>query len=183
MGELTVEMLITVDGYGSGEGEAGYFGFPGPELEAWIDEQLEPDQTFIMGRVSYELMASIVKDQEVEGGERMNELPKVVFSSKLQEPLEWKNTTVASGELEEEIAKLKDGDRRVRSMGSPTLVRSLLVAGLVDRLQLLVFPKLLDATGQDPIFRGLPNIDLELLSERVLDGRIIVLEYRPTLAA
>jgi riboflavin biosynthesis pyrimidine reductase len=52
-------------------------------------------------------------------------------------------------------------------------------AGMVDRLRLVVFPQILGATGREPIFAGLPDVDLELVETDVLDGRLVTLEYRP----
>ncbi len=50
---------------------------------------------------------------------------------------------------------------------------------MVDRLRLVVFPQILGATGREPIFAGLPDVDLELVETDVLDGRLVTLEYRP----
>ena len=63
-------------------------------------------------------------------------------------------------------------------MGSLSLCRSLLVAGLVDRFRVVVFPVITGATGRDNIYRGYPDVMLELL--HTLDGRLQLLEYRAT---
>jgi dihydrofolate reductase len=96
-----------LDGYAYGEGAPAYFGYPGPDLERWIDEHLATPQVLLMGRVTYEAMSAIVRDQPVEGRDRMNELPKVVFSGTLGEPLEWNNSRLAKGDLVEEVRSLK----------------------------------------------------------------------------
>jgi len=136
-----------------------------------------------MGRVTYEAMSAIVRDQPVEGADRMNELPKVVFSRTLGEPLEWENSRLAEADLVEEVRSLKaqTGDP-LRTIGSLSVVKALLEAGLVDRLRLMVFPQILGNTGREPIFAGLPDIDLELAGTNVLDGRLVTLEYRPATA-
>jgi riboflavin biosynthesis pyrimidine reductase len=59
------------------------------------------------------------------------------------------------------------------------VVKALLEAGLVDPLRLVVFPQILGETGREPIFAGLPDVDLELIETNVLDGRLVTLEYRP----
>src|SRR5215203_1375051 len=183
MRELIADLFTTLDGYGFGEGAQGYFGYLGPDLERWLDDNLATPQVLLMGRVTYEAMSAIVRDQPVEGADRMNELPKVVFSRTLGEPLEWENSRLAEADLVEEVRSLKAqiGDP-LRTIGSLSVVKDLLEAGLVDRLRLMVFPQILGETGREPIFAGLPDIDLELAGTNVLDGRLVSLEYRPAAA-
>jgi dihydrofolate reductase len=107
MGELVADLFTSLDGYAYGEGAPAYFGYPGPDLERWIDEHLATPQVLLMGRVTYEAMSAIVRDQPVEGRDRMNELPKVVFSGTLAEPLEWNNSRLAESDLVEEARSLK----------------------------------------------------------------------------
>jgi dihydrofolate reductase len=107
MGELVADLFTSLDGYAYGEGAPAYFGYPGPDLERWIDEHLATPQVLLMGRVTYEAMSVIVRDQPVEGRDRMNELPKVVFSGTLAEPLEWNNSRLAKSDLVEEVRSLK----------------------------------------------------------------------------
>jgi dihydrofolate reductase len=180
MGELIADLFTTLDGHAFGEGAPAYFGYPGPDLERWIDEHLATPQVLLMGRVTYEAMSAIVRSQPVEGADRMNELPKVVFSRTLGEPLEWNNSRLAGPDLVEEVRSLKaqSGDP-LRTIGSVSVVKALLEAGLVDRLRLVVFPQILGETGREPIFDGLPDVDLELIETNVLDGRLVTLEYAP----
>ena len=107
MGELVADLFTSLDGYAYGEGAPAYFGYPGPDLERWIDEHLATPQVLLMGRVTYEAMSAIVRDQPVEGRDRMNELPKVVFSGTLAEPLEWNNSQLTKSDLVEEVRSLK----------------------------------------------------------------------------
>lgn len=180
MGQLTADLFTTLDGYAFGEGAPAYFGYPGPDLDRWIDEHLAGPQVLLMGRVTYEMMSAIVRDQPVEGADRMNELPKVVFSGMLEEPLEWNNSRLVKADLVDEIRSLKaEGGDPLRTIGSLSVVKSLMGAGLVDRLRLVVFPQILGETGREWIFDGLPDIDLQLVGTDVLDGRLVVLEYRP----
>src|SRR5215218_8516308 len=183
MRELIADLFTTLDGYGFGEGAPAYFGYPGPDLERWIDEHLAGPQVLLMGRVTYEVMSAIVRDQPVEGADRMNELPKVVFSGTLGEPLEWNNSRLAEADLVDEVRllKIQTGDP-LRTIGSLSVVKALLEAGLVDRLRLMVFAQILGETGREPIFAGLPDIDLELVGTNVLDDRLVTLEYRPATA-
>ncbi len=183
MGELFAELFVTLDGYAFGEGAPAYFGYPGPDLERRIDENVALPQILLMGRKTYEMMAAIVRDQPVEGRDRMNEVPKVVFSGTLAEPLGWNNSRLAKASLVEEVRSLKaEGDDLLRTIGSLSVVKALLKAGLVDRLRLVVFPLILGVTGREPIFAGLPDIGLELAGTDILDGRLVALEYRPAKA-
>jgi len=179
MGELIADLFTTLDGYALGKRSSAYFGYPGPDLERWIDEHLATPQVLLMGRVTYEAMSAIAQNQPVEGADRMNELPKVVFSKTLGEPLEWNNSRLAGSDLVEEVRSLKaqSGDP-LRTIGSLSVVKALLEAGLVDRIRLVVFPQILGETGREPIFAGLPDVDLELIETNVLDGRLVTLEYR-----
>lgn len=104
----------------------------------------------------------------------------MVFSRTLEEPLEWNNSRLAKANLADEIRSLKaEPGESLRTMGSLSVVKRLLVEGLVDRLRLIVFPQILGGTGREPIFADLPDIDLELIDTKVLDDRLVTLEYRP----
>jgi dihydrofolate reductase len=180
---LSVELFSTVDGYASGTGAEGYFGLYGPELAAWIDEQLARPHVMVMGRKTYAELAEIVATQEDPSFARMTELPKLVFSSTLTDPLPWTNSTLVRENVRTAMPRLKaePGDP-LRVIGSLALLRSLLPLGLVDRLRLILFPQVLAETGTVPIFAGLPDLDLELEETRLLDGRLVVIDYRPRVA-
>ena len=183
MGQLIADLFITLDGYASGEGAPAYYGYPGPELERWVDEHLATPQVLLMGRVTYEALSAIAQNHPVEGPDRMSELPKVVFSRTLREPLAWDNSRVAEADLVEEVRRLKaESDALLRTIGSLSVVKALLEARMLDRLRLTVFPLILGSTGREPIFAGLPDIHLELVDTEVLDARLVTLEYRPTTA-
>ncbi len=113
---------------------------------------------------------------------RMRELPMTVISTTLEDSLEWPNCTLEKGDAVDVVARLKrESDVPLRSHGSLAMNRALLAAGLVDRVQVTVFPVITGQTGGSPIFRGAEDFDLELLDTRTLDGRIQELVYRPTL--
>ena len=178
---LSVELFSTLDGFASGTESEGYFGLYGPELAAWIDEQLTRPHVMVMGRKTYAEMAEVVVTQDDPSFARMAELPKVVFSSTLQEnDLTWANTTLVQEDAATALAALKaePGDP-LRVIGSLSLLRDLLAAGLVDQLRLIVFPQVLGETGTAPIFAELPDFDLQLTGSRVLDDRLVVLDYAP----
>ena len=80
--------------------------------------------------------------------------------------------------------ELKDnGTEPMRTIGSLTLCRSLLSAGLVDRFRVVVFPVITGSTGKDRIYDGYPDVALDMLRSRVFDGRLQLLEYVPTVLA
>jgi dihydrofolate reductase len=107
-------------------------------------------------------------------------LPKVVFSSTLTVPLSWANTELVDGDAVETVRDMKRrGPRPLRTIGSLSLCRSLLEAGVVDRFRVVVFPVITGATGKDRIFDGYPDVALDLVESRTFDGRLQLLEYVP----
>jgi dihydrofolate reductase len=173
--ELISDLFVTVDGYARGRNSPAFFGYGGPDLHAWIDEQTSRPQVTVMGANTYRVLSVMADDPS---SSRMTELPKIVFSRSLRAPLTWANTTLIADEAETAVPALKGepGDP-LRVIGSLSLVRSLLRLGLVDRLRLMLFPQLLGASGQEPVFGDLPDLNLDLASTTVLDGRLVLLEY------
>jgi dihydrofolate reductase len=182
MRELTADMFVSLDGFAAGAdgGQSWTFGYFGPEFAAYAQRVLTEPQIMLMGRVTYEIMArSWALSPDPLAGP-MNGLPKLVFSTTLTEPLAWNNAQLAKNGLAEEIGALKDqpGDP-LRTIGSISLVRQLMAAGLVDRLRLVVFPHVLGPAGREPVFTGYPETGLALTGATVLDSRLVVCEYRP----
>jgi len=137
MRELIADLFITVDGYAAGRQAPAFFGYPGPELDGWIDEQLATPHTMVMGANTYRVLAGIIAPAADANSVRMTELPKLVFSSSLRPPLDWPNTTVLAEDVAVAVPKLKQQDGGpLRVIGSLSLVRSLIRLGLVDRLRL-----------------------------------------------
>lgn len=180
MRELTADLFISLDGFASGVNQPPYFGYFGQELGSWVRDHLDQPQLIIMGRVTYDALAGFSASATDDLSVRMSDLPKIVFSSTLQEPLLWKNTRLLKGAVADEIRALKQqpGDP-LRSIGSISLVKSMMQLGLVDRLRLVVFPLILGSSGRELIYAGYPQAGLELIHTKVLDSRLIVLEYRP----
>jgi dihydrofolate reductase len=115
-------------------------------------------------------------------GTRMMNLPATVVSSTLEDPLDWPNATVVNGDAVDVITRLKqESEVPLRSHGSLSLNWALMAAGLVDRIQVTIFPVITGRTGVNPIFGGAADFDLDLLEHRTLDGNIQELVYRPTL--
>jgi dihydrofolate reductase len=183
MPELMVDFITSLDGYGAAEGWPGWWGMEGPEYLAWLGDQPEADYTVLMGANTYRLMSGLATDGE-PGTDALAGLSKVVFSSTLTEPLSWANTQLITQDPVEAVREMKDRDiKSMRTMGSLTLCRSLLNAGLVDRFRVVVFPVITGSSGRDRIYDGYPDVSLELLSNRTFDGRLQLLEYIPTVLA
>lgn len=182
MSTLTVDFIISLDGYGAAEGWPGYWGMEGPEYLAWIEHDAEHEHTALLGATTYRLMSGFAAEMPDEPGlAALTAMPKVVFSSTLEAPLSWANTELVSGDPVETVQDMKRRDSRpLRTVGSLSLCRSLLEAGVVDRFRVVVFPVITGATGRDRIFDGYPDIALELVDSRTFDGRLQLLEYVPT---
>ena len=180
MKELTADLFVSLDGFASGVNEPPFFGYFGDDLSAWIKENLDKPQTLIMGRVTYAALAQFAIGSTDELNTRMTALPKIVFSTTLLEPLAWKNTRLIKTPIEHELARLKqqEGDP-LRSIGSISLVKSMIRFQLVDRLRLMIFPVVLGKSGREFIYAGYEKTSVELISSRILDSRIALLEYRP----
>jgi dihydrofolate reductase len=183
MASLMVDFIISLDGYAAADGWPGYWGLDGPEYLAWIHEQAELEHEVLMGATTYRLMSGFAEEIPDEPGlSELTALPKVVFSSTLEAPLSWANTELADGDAVEAVRAMKrDASRSpMRTVGSLTLCRSLLGAGLVDRFRVVVFPVITGATGKERIFDGYPDVALDLVANRTFDGRLQLLEYIPT---
>ena len=183
MPELMVDFITSLDGYGAADGWPGWWGLEGPEYLAWLGDQPEADYTVLMGANTYRLMAGLATDGE-PGTDALAGLSKIVFSSTLKEPLSWANTRLIAEDPVEAVRDLKDkGVESMRTMGSLTLCRSLLAAGLVDRFRVVVFPVITGSSGRDRVYDGYPDVSLDLVSNRTFDGRLQLLEYVPTVLA
>jgi dihydrofolate reductase len=179
MPELIADLFISVDGCARGSRSPAYFGFGGPDLDRWIQDQMKRPQRHIMGRKTYEALAALPEPVRDEGWFSLAATPTTVFSRTLR-TVSWPHATVSAGDLAGAVRRLKSEDTDLRTIGSLSLVRQLLGAGLIDRLRLLVFPLIVGVTGQEPAFAQLPDIALDLVGQSVLDRRIVLSEYRPS---
>jgi len=189
MSELLVDFITSLDGYASGEGWPGFWGLEGPEYLAWLGEQ--PEVTYLMGANTYRLMSGFAAGEVPNGQEEfraeeaasvdeLTQASKVVFSSSLEEPLVWANSTLVRDDAVEAVRAMKEnGSGLLSTIGSLSLCRSLLKAGLVDRFRVGVFPVITGATGEERIYDGYPDVALEMIEHRTFDGRIQLLEYKP----
>jgi dihydrofolate reductase len=187
----TFDVFSSLDGYGSyaPPGDwGGYWGKQGPDL---LDHRLAlfaNEQRMVFGATTFRqfvsMLASSTEDSEVRDPwvTRMRNMPATVVSTTLEGPLDWPNATVVNGDAVDVVARLKEeSEVPLRSHGSLSMNRALMAAGLVDRVQVTIFPVITGQTGVDPIFQGAADFDLELIEHRTLDGHTQELVYRPTL--
>jgi dihydrofolate reductase len=181
MPELLVDFITSLDGYGAAEGWPGLWGMDVPEYLGWLDESPERGHTVLMGGTTYRLMSQFAADLPDDPAfAAMGKMHKVVFSSTLETPLTWSNTLLVPSDAVGAVRSMKrDGAKPLRTLGSVSLCRSLLVAGLVDRFRVVVFPVITGSTGSDRIYDGYPDVALDLVSSRTFDGRLQLLEYVP----
>ena len=188
----TFDVFSSVDGFGgvSGGDWGGYWGKQGPELLARRLGLYSERQRMVLGANTYRLftqmMAASSEDSDVRDPwvTRMRHLPATVVSTTLDGPPDWPDATIVSGDAVDVVARLKEQSHvPLRSHGSLSMNRALMAAGLVDRVQVTLFPVITGRTGNAPIFRGAADFDLELIDSRTLDGNIQELTYRPTLHA
>ncbi len=185
----TFDVFCTLDGFGSygPDGDwGGYWGKQGPELLEHRLASFATEQRMVFGATTFRQHVEMLGSDPEKYGvgdpwvNQMRSMPAIVVSSTLQPPLDWPSATVASGDAVEIVTRLKqESEVPLRSHGSLSLNRTLMAAGLVDRVQVTLFPVISGQTGTDPIFAGAADFDLELLEQRTLDGHTLQLTYRP----
>jgi dihydrofolate reductase len=191
MRELMIDFITSLDGYASADGWPGWWGLEGPEYLAWLGEQ--PEVTYLMGAKTYRLMSGFAagempegtaefRDDEEASVDELTRASKVVFSTSLEEPLTWPNTTLVRADAVEAVRAMKeDGSGLLSTIGSLSLCRSLISGGIVDRFRVVMFPVITGATGSERIYDGYPDVALDMIDNRTFDGRIQLVEYRPRL--
>jgi dihydrofolate reductase len=187
MATLLVDFITSLDGYASAEGWPGWWGLEGPEYLAWVSEQ--PPVTYLMGANTYRLMFGFAAgeipgiepgSEEEASVDELTRAPKMVFSTSLEEPLTWANTTLVRGDAVQAVRAMKEeGSGILSTLGSVSLSRSLLRAGIVDRFRVVMFPVITGATGAERIYDGYPDVALDMIDHRIFDGGTLLVEYRP----
>jgi dihydrofolate reductase len=186
----TFDVFSSLDGFGGAtEGSwGGYWGKQGPELLKHRLAVYSEEQRMVFGANTYrafaQMLASSTEESELHDPwvTRMRSMPATVVSTTLNGPLDWADATLVSGDAIEIVAQLKRESKvPLRSHGSLSMNRALMAAGLVDRVQVTLFPVITGQTGDGPIFRGAADFDLELIDSRTLDGSIQELIYAPSL--
>lgn len=183
----TFDVFSTLDGFGSYDSNGDWGGYWSKEGPEFLDHRLalyREEQRLVLGANTFrefmQLLGPSTEDSDPLAT-RMRTMPTTVVSTTLQEPIDWPDATLVSGDAVDVVARLKEeSDVPLRSHGSLSLNRALLAAGLVDHVQVSLFPVISGQTGTDPILRGDTDFDLELIQSRTFDGRIQELIYRPT---
>jgi dihydrofolate reductase len=187
----TFDVFSTLDGFASyvdGADWGGYWGKQGPQF---LDRRLAlygTRQRMVLGANTFRQFVQIMGPgtgalKELDPvNAQMRNLPTTVVSTTLEGPLDWPDATLENGDAVDVVARLKaESEAPLRSHGSLSMNRALMAAGLVDRVQVTLFPVITGQTGVSPIFQGAADFDLELIENRTLDGHIQELMYRPSL--
>ena len=179
MPELMVDVITSLDGFSSAEGWPGLWGMGGPDYFNWLEQDAAGPSRILMGATTYRLFAGFVESGEEDMAE-LTAMDKTVFSSTLEDPLTWDNSRLVSGDAVEAVRDMKQDDGApLRTIGSLTLCRSLLVAGLVARFRVVVCPVINGASGRDRFYDGWPDVALETVEHRTFDGRLQMMEFVP----
>jgi len=186
MQKLTVFNHVSLDGYfvdAAGSMHWAHAGMLDPEWNAFVAENATGDGALVFGRVTYDLMASywptpMAKQNDAHIADRMNTLPKIVFS-RTMDKASWNNTKLVKGDLAAEVRNLKQesGDGMV-ILGSGSVVSQLAEAGLIDAYQFVVNPIIL-GKGRT-MFEGVKDkLDLKLTKTRAFGNGNVFACYEP----
>src|SRR5215218_6764212 len=177
----TWDVITTLDGFGSYAEHGswgGYWGKQGPELLSHRLGLHGTARRMVFGARTFQEQVAMLGPSARGASrpdpwvERMMSMPTIVVSRTLDGPFYWPDATVAREDAVDVVARLKEeSDVPLRSHGSLSMNRALMAAGLVDEIQLTVFPVISGRTGVDPVFGGAADFDLALLGCRTLDGR------------
>ena len=189
MGELVVDMFLTLDGVIQGPGRPdedrtdgfGHGGWQAPFLDERsgrsITDNIGRMDALLLGRKTYDIFAGYWPQAPVDPiSTRLNAVPKYVASRTL-DTLSWDNSTLLDGEVPEAVARVKDAHGEVHTIGSADLVQTLLRHDLVDRFELVLYPVLL-GTGKRLFAEGTVPSGLELVAADRFPGGGIGLSYR-----
>jgi dihydrofolate reductase len=180
MRPVVLQMGVTLDGYVAGQGD---WGLPPehPDVQAWKVASLQRAGTHIMGRVTYQEMASYWPNAAGQYADFMNTLPKVVFSATL-EAAGWPVTKIARGDLAEEIAALKnEPGGEIMAHGGAAFVQALSRHRLIDEYRLVILPVALG--GGLPLFKDLPKpLRVNLTEARTFPDGTAIHVYQPVTA-
>jgi len=186
----TFDAVSTLDGYGSYNERGDWGGFWGKHGPEFLDRRFalyDEEQRMVFGANTFrqfvQMLGSSTEVSDLDPiNTRMRNMPTTVVSTTLEGPLDWPDATLVSGDAVDVVARLKEeSEVPLLSHGSLSMNRALMAAGLVDRVRVTLFPVISGQTGQDPIFQGAADFDLELIESRIFDGRTQELVYRPTL--
>jgi dihydrofolate reductase len=177
--KLVVSEFVTLDGVIE---EPGWtFQFGSEDRDQYKFDELAAADALLLGRVTYEGFAAAwpqMEEQTGEYGAWMNGYPKHVASRTLEEPLEWRNSTLIEGDIAEEVSRLKEQDGKdILVFGSGDLVGTLMEHDLVDEYRLMVFPVVVGSGKR--LFGEGDTKTLKLVESKTFDSGAVVLTYEP----
>lgn len=179
MTEIVSEIILSIDGAARGSKSPAYYGYGGPEFMDWLARKNAQPHRTLIGRNTFDALNSVPEEYRDDHYRRMTENQGWVVSSTL-ETASWPGLTVLDSDFLQVIrAARMDGGADIRTMGSLSIVRQLLAAGLIDRLRLIYCPLILPQSGIEPFFAGMPDQQFELVDHKILDRKVLVLDYRP----
>jgi dihydrofolate reductase len=180
MRKVIVEAEVSVDGAMGGDNmEFWQQNYPlhSADVQEYLDDLLFMPDALLMGQKTYEGFAQIWPTRQGKDADRINSMPKYVASRTLKEPLQW-NATLIKGDVAEEIRKLKEEPGgSLLQYGVGELTHTMLQAGLIDEIRLLVFPF---TFGEGPRIFDHMNVNaLKLLNTRTFSSGVVALHYQP----
>jgi dihydrofolate reductase len=179
MPEVISELIVTLDMKARGQQSPGYYGYLGPELADYFKKMSAQPHRTLMGRKTYELMNDLPEDAKDDNWRATTELSGYLFSRTLKK-VEWPGLELVSEDMVEFVRKLKQpSGPELRILGSLSIIRQLVAAKLLDAVRLVVCPLVLPVSGIEPVFDGWEDTGLQLASHKLIDKRVLVLEYRP----
>jgi dihydrofolate reductase len=181
MRKITVEVEVSVDGAMGSESMDFWnqvFQFHSEDVQAYLNDLLFMPDALLMGQKTYAAFAEIWPARQGKDADRINSMPKYVASRTLKEPLTW-NATLIKGEAVEEISKIKqEPGKGLLQYGVGELTHTMLQAGLVDELRILVYPF---TFGEGPyIFEHMGVNTLKLLETKTFNSGTVALHYQPS---
>ena len=173
--------LVSLDGVME-KPENWSFSYSNDEMAEANASGMADSDAMLLGRVTYQEFASYWPHQnsaEQPFTDYLNNTPKFVVSTTLEEPLEWNNSTLIKGDVAEEVAKLKrQPGKEIVILGSGTLVRSLLREDLLDELRLMVHPVVL-GRGKRLFEEGGEQKAPKLVDSKTFSTGVVYLTYQP----
>ncbi len=183
MRKIIFQMMVSLDGYFEGPDKELDWHLVDDEFNDYASDLLNSVDTLLFGRVTYQLMESYwptptAKTNDPTIAEKMNSLPKIVFSKTLAKA-EWNNTRLVKENAAEEISKLKRlPGKDMAIFGSSDLAVSLMPSGLIDEYRIFVNPVVLG--GGKPLLKGLKGrLNLALVRTRTFKSGLVLLSYKP----
>jgi dihydrofolate reductase len=183
MGKVNVYNFVSANGYFKGQNEDISWAYQNASQEEsdFAAENAQGGAILLFGRRTYQMMASYwptpaAKKNNAGVAEGMNKAQKIVFSKTLKQA-EWDNTKIVSGDIVDEVRKLKQSEKHMTILGSGTITNQMAEAGLIDEIQLMIHPVAIGSGT--PFLKDIHGkIDLELMKTRVFKNGMVMLSYQ-----